>query len=50
MKAYELTRPDGTASGVWACGECHKPHMIAQGRPGDVNKKAPLLWKADRTR
>lgn len=40
MKAYELIRPDGTGSGVWACGECHRPHLVAQGLPADVNKKA----------
>jgi hypothetical protein len=40
MNGYELLRPDGTGSGVWVCGECHKPHMVAQGLPVDVNKNA----------
>jgi hypothetical protein len=39
MNGYELLRPDGTGSQVWACGECHKPHMVTQGLPADVNKK-----------
>ena len=29
MNSYELVRPAGTGSGIWACGECHKPHSIA---------------------
>jgi hypothetical protein len=30
MNSYELVRPDGTGTGVWACGVCNKVHLIAQ--------------------
>lgn len=43
MNSYELLRPDGTGTGVWACGECHKPHVVAwrANKPvADLNKKA----------
>ncbi len=26
MQSYPLQRPDGTESGVWACGACHRAH------------------------
>ncbi len=32
MNSYALLRPDGAASGVWACGACHRAH--AQTRRG----------------
>ena len=41
MNSYELLRPAGT--GIWACGECHKPHVVAwrANKPvADLNKKA----------
>lgn len=43
MNSYEHFRPDGTSTGVWACGECHKPHVVAwrANKPvADLNKKA----------
>jgi hypothetical protein len=43
MNSYELLRPDGFGSGVWACRECQKPHLIAwrADKPvTDLNKKA----------
>ncbi len=43
MNSYELLRPEGTGSGVWACGECHKPHMVAwrANKPvADFNREA----------
>ncbi|MGA7239456.1 MAG: hypothetical protein WBY44_27490 [Bryobacteraceae bacterium] len=43
MNSYELLRPDGVGSGVWACGECQKPHLIAwrADKPvPDLNMKA----------
>lgn len=30
MNSYELLRPDGTGTGIWSCGECHKPHLVAR--------------------
>ncbi len=27
MNSYELTRPDGTPSGAWACGACDRVHV-----------------------
>ena len=30
MNSYELVRPDGTGTGVWACGACNKVHLVAQ--------------------
>ena len=29
MNSYELLRPDGAGTGILACGECHKPHVVA---------------------
>jgi len=29
VNAYELIRPDGTGTGVWGCGECHRVHLKA---------------------
>jgi hypothetical protein len=43
MNSYELLRPDGAGTGIWACGECHKPHVVAwrANKPvADLNKKA----------
>ncbi len=31
MNSYPLLRPDGTASGVWACGACHRAHAQTHG-------------------
>jgi hypothetical protein len=41
MNSYELRRQDGTESGVWACGACHRPHAqtIRAGVPvSDANR------------
>ena len=43
MNSYELLRPDGTGTGVWACGKCQKPHVVAwrANKPvAESNKKA----------
>jgi hypothetical protein len=43
MNCYELLRPDGAGTGIWACGECHKPHLVAWSarKPvSDMNQKA----------
>jgi hypothetical protein len=43
MSSYELLKPDGAGSGVWACGECQKPHLVAwraDNPESDLNKKA----------
>ena len=42
ISSYELLRPDGTGTGVWAC-ECQKPHVVAwrSNLPvAESNKKA----------
>jgi len=42
MNSYELLRPDGTGTGIWSCGECHKPHLVATlaGKPAsDSNRR-----------
>ena len=42
MNSYELLRPDGTGTGIWSCGECHKPHLVATlaGQPAsDSNRR-----------
>jgi hypothetical protein len=33
MRPYELQRPNGEPSGVWACGECGRVHLIAYTHP-----------------
>jgi len=35
MNSYELLRlaGAGAGTGIWACGECHKPHVVAWGAP-----------------
>ena len=43
MKSYELLGQQSIGSGIWACGECHKPHLIATkaNKPvSDMNRKA----------
>ena len=43
MNSYELLRPDGAGTGIWACGGCHKPYLVAwrANKPvADLNKKA----------
>ncbi len=43
MNCYELLRPDGAATGIWACGECHRPHAISwKGRmpASDTNRES----------
>jgi hypothetical protein len=30
MNPYELVRPDGTGTGVWGCGNCHRVHLHAR--------------------
>lgn len=43
MNCYELVRPDGSATGIWACGECHRPHAISwKGRlpASDTNRES----------
>jgi hypothetical protein len=32
MNSYQLFRQDGTPSGVWSCGECHRAHAQTIGR------------------
>jgi Zn-finger protein len=29
MNSYEVLRPDGAGTDIWACGDCHKPHVVA---------------------
>ena len=29
MRSYELLGQEGIGSGIWECGECHKPHLVA---------------------
>jgi hypothetical protein len=41
MNSYQLFRQDGTPSGVWSCGECHRAHAQTIGRAdaaSDVNR------------
>jgi ribosomal protein L37AE/L43A len=33
MNSYELLKPAGAGTGIWACGECHKPHVGAWRAP-----------------
>ena len=43
MNSHELLRPPGAGTGIWACGECHKPHVVAwraNKAVADLNKKA----------
>ena len=43
MNCYELLRSDGVGTGIWACGECHKPHIVAWCGPmpvSDMNRQA----------
>lgn len=42
LPAYELLMPDGSGSGVWACGNCHEVHMAGNSgsqKHGEWNRE-----------
>lgn len=37
MNPYRLLRPDGDPSAVWACGQCHRPHIVVIGNSASAS-------------